>query len=66
MTNKKEKCPHIEKCKQKILQSDSLLCEERIDDEWSFDDCFKFNDLESNVQLDKDAPTKTAKEWLNS
>ena len=64
MENKQEKCPHLEKCKQQITLDDSMICEERIDNEWSFDDCFKYNDLESNAKYNEEGPTKTPKEWL--
>jgi len=65
MKNKKESCPHLDECNQQILEGDACICKERIDNEWSFDDCFKYNDLASNVPTGKNHPTKTAKEWLN-
>jgi hypothetical protein len=69
MENKKQKCPHLEKCKQQIVESDANLCEELIDDQWSFDDCFKYNDLQANADYGpnhhKKSVTKTPKEWLS-
>lgn len=64
MVNKKESCPHLEECSQQILEGDACVCEERIDNEWSFGDCFKYGDLASNVPVGKNMPTKTPKEWL--
>ena len=58
------KCPYIDECTQKIGEEEFRICEQRPDNIWSFVDCLKFFDLESEAKSRKATLLKTAKEWI--
>ena len=55
-------CPHIKDCKQRIERKDLEICLESVDPDWSFEDCFKYDDLKGFVVLSCMTPSNWMKE----
>lgn len=55
-------CPHIRDCKQLIDKENLPCCLGDIED-WCFDDCFKYNDLQQEATFKKTKHPRTPRNW---